>query len=125
MAENSRREEPCGALGSVRALLQTALVVKTPPASAGGVRDPGSIPGSGRAPGGGQGKPLQCSCLENPMDRRAWWATVHSVAKSRTQLKRLSIHTHREENQILEHLRWAELQNSEPDLVNNLHSPVG
>ena len=59
------------------------------------------------------------------MDRRAWWATVHSVAKSRTQLKRLSIHTHREENQILEHLRWAELQNSEPDLVNNLHSPVG
>ena len=39
--------------------------------------------------------------------------------------KRLSIHTHREENQILEHLRWAELQNSEPDLVNNLHSPVG
>ena len=45
-----------------------------------------SIPGSGRSPGGGYGNPLQCSCLENPMDRAAWWATVHGVAKSRTRL---------------------------------------
>ena len=48
--------------------------------------DPGSIPGSGRSPGEGNGNPLQYSCLENPMDRGAWWATVHGVAKSRTQL---------------------------------------
>ena len=46
--------------------------------------DLGSIPGSGRFPGAGNGNPLQYSCLENPMDRRAWWAIVHRVAKSRT-----------------------------------------
>ena len=46
--------------------------------------DPGSIPGSGRSPGEGNGNPLQYSCLENPMDRGAWWATVHGVAKNRT-----------------------------------------
>ena len=49
--------------------------------------DLGSIPGWGRSPGGGHGNPLQYSCLENPMDRGAWWATDHGVAKSRTQLK--------------------------------------
>ena len=48
--------------------------------------DPGSIPGSGRSPGGEHGNPLQYSCLENPMDRGAWWATVHGVTKSQTQL---------------------------------------
>ena len=48
--------------------------------------DAGSIPGSGRSPGEGNGNPLQCSCLENPMDRRDWWATVHGVAKSWTGL---------------------------------------
>ena len=48
--------------------------------------DPGSIPGLGRSPGEGNGNPLQYSCLENPMDRGAWWATVHGVAKSRTRL---------------------------------------
>ena len=48
--------------------------------------DPGSIPGSGRSPGEGNGDPLQFPCLENPMDRRAWWAAVHGVAKSWTQL---------------------------------------
>ena len=48
--------------------------------------DPGSIPGSGRSPGEGNGKPLQYSCLENPMDRGAWQATVHRVTKSRTGL---------------------------------------
>ena len=46
----------------------------------------GLIPGSGRSPGGGNGNPLQYSCLENPMDRGAWWATVHGVTQSQTQL---------------------------------------
>ena len=46
--------------------------------------DPGSIPGSGRSPGGGHGTPLQSSCLENPMDRGAWWAAVHGVGKGQT-----------------------------------------
>ena len=54
-------------------------VVKNPPANA---EDPGSIPGSGRSPGRGNDNPLQYSCLENPMDRGAWWVTVHVVAKS-------------------------------------------
>ena len=48
--------------------------------------DPGLIPGLGRSPGEGNGNPLQYSCLENPMDRGTWWATVHDVAKSRTRL---------------------------------------
>ena len=57
---------------------------KEPPASAGDVRDVRLIPRSGRSCGRGRGNPLQCSCLENPVDRRAWWATVHGVAKSWT-----------------------------------------
>ena len=69
---------------------QVVLVVKNLPANAGDVRDTGSIPGLGRFPAGGHGNPVQCSCLENPMDRRAWWAIVHRVAKSWTQLKQLS-----------------------------------
>ena len=52
--------------------------------------DLGSIPGSGRPPGEGNSNPLQYSCLENPMDGGAWWATVHGVAQSRTRLKQLS-----------------------------------
>ena len=52
--------------------------------------DEGSAPGLRRAPGGGSGNPLQYSCLENPMDRGAWWATVHGVAKSRTRLSDLA-----------------------------------
>ena len=68
------------------------LVVKNPPANAGGVRDSGSIPRLGRSPGGGHSNPLQYSCLENLMDRGAWWATVHRVAKSWTGVKRLSTH---------------------------------
>ena len=62
-------------------------MVKNPPANAGDMRDAGSIPGSGRTPGEGHGNPLQYACLENPLDRGAWWATVHRVAKSRTGLK--------------------------------------
>ena len=67
-------------------------MVKNPPANAGDIRDWGSIPGSGRAPGGGHGNPLQYSCLENPMDRGALGATVHRVTERWTQLKRLSTH---------------------------------
>ena len=59
-----------------------AQLVKKPPANAGEARDKGSIPGSGRYPGGGHGNPLQDSCLGNPMDRGAWRATVHGVTKS-------------------------------------------
>ena len=62
-------------------------MVKNLPAKARDVRDAGSIPGSGRSPGEGNGNPLQYSFLENPMDRGAWQATVHSVVKSLTQLK--------------------------------------
>ena len=54
------------------------------------VGDLGSIPGLGRSPGGGHGNPLQYFCLENPMDRGAWWATAHRVTKSRTQLSNLA-----------------------------------
>ena len=59
-----------------------ALVVKNPLANAGDVRDMGLSPGLGRSLGGGHGNPLQYSCLENPMDRGAWRATVHGVAES-------------------------------------------
>ena len=59
-----------------------ALVVRNLPANAGDIRDTGSIPGSGRSPGEGNGNPLQYSCLENPMDRGAWRAMVHGVAES-------------------------------------------
>ena len=65
-------------------------MVKDPPANAGDAGDSGLIPGLGGSPGGGNGKPLQYSCLENSTDRGAWWATVHGVAKSQTQMKGLS-----------------------------------
>ena len=58
---------------------QVVLVVKNLPANAGDIRDTGSIPESGRSPGEGNGHPLQYSCLENSMDKEAWWATVHGV----------------------------------------------
>ena len=63
-----------------------ALVVKNPHAIAGDIREAASIPESGRFSGGGHGNPLQYSCLENPMDREAWRATVHSITKNRMQL---------------------------------------
>ena len=69
-------------------------MIKNPPPNAGDDKDMGLICGSGRFPGGGIGNPLQYSCLENPMDRGAWQATVHGVTKSQTQLKRLSTHIH-------------------------------
>ena len=60
---------------------------KAPACNAG---DPDSIPGSGSSPGEGNGNPIQYSCLENPLDGRAWWATVHGVAKSQTRLSELT-----------------------------------
>ena len=68
------------------------LVVKNPSANTGDIRDVGLIPGLGRPPGGGNGNPLQYSCLENPMDRGAWWATVLRVAQSQTRLRRHGMH---------------------------------
>ena len=62
-------------------------MVKNLPANAGDTEGTGSILGLGRSPGGGNDNPFQYSCLENPMDRGAWQAIVHRVAKSRTQLK--------------------------------------
>ena len=66
---------------------QVALVGKNLPTNVGDIRDIGSIPGLERSPGGGHGNQLQFSCLENPMDREAWWATVYRVARSCTYLK--------------------------------------
>ena len=68
---------------------QVALVVKNPPANAGDIRDMGSVTGSGRSPGGGNGNLLQYSCLENPIDSGAWQDTVHGVTKSWIPLKSL------------------------------------
>ena len=65
-------------------------MVKNPSTDAGDLRDVGLIPESGRSSGGGHGNPLQYSCLENPMDRGAWRATVHGVATSQTRLKQQS-----------------------------------
>ena len=62
----------------------SGAVVKNPPANARDTGDAGSIPGSGRSSGGGNGNPLQYSCQENPMERGAWMATVHGVTKSWT-----------------------------------------
>ena len=72
-------------------------MVKYPPASAGDAGDVGLIPGMERSPEGGNGNPLQYSCLGNPMGRGAWWATVHGIIKSWTQLSnwaRTHTHTH-------------------------------
>ena len=66
---------------------QVALLVKKPSPSAGDIRDAGSIPGPGISSGGGHGNSLQSSCLDNPMDRGTWWATVHRLTKSQIQLK--------------------------------------
>ena len=82
-------------------------MVKNLPANAGDVRDASSIKGSGISPGGGRDNPLQNSCLENPMDRGAWWATVHSVAKSQTRLKQLRVHT------FLSQFLWVRISDRE------------
>ena len=71
-----------------------ALVVKIPPANAGDIKDSGLIPWSRRSPRGGHGNPVQHSCLEYPMDRGAWKATVHGVTKSQIWLKWLSMQSY-------------------------------
>ena len=72
---------------------KVTLVVKDLPVNAGDRKDAGSIPGLGRSSGVGNGNPLQYSCLGNPMDRGAWWATVHGIAKSWTRVS-TQAHTH-------------------------------
>ena len=72
---------------------EVVLVVKNLSANAEDIRDVGSIPGLGTYSGGRHGNQFQYSCLENPMDRGAWWARVHRVAKSQIQLKQFSTHT--------------------------------
>ena len=91
----------CGAEGNdLTRLLRVALcqegfsggaVIKNPPANAGGIRDVGSVPGLGRYLGGEYGNRLQYCCLENPMDRGAWWVTDNRVTKSQTWLTWLSM----------------------------------
>ena len=101
---------------------QVALVIKNPPANAGDLRDVSSIPGSGRSPGEGNGNPLQDSCLENPMDRGAWQATVHRVAKSRVQLKWVSTHTQRLKGHSQPHSgsKWLNQDLSTTETANGL-----
>ena len=70
----------------MQGFFQVALVAKNPTVNAGDLRDSGSIPGLGRSPGKGSGNQFQYSCLENTMDRETWWAMVHKVTKSWTQL---------------------------------------
>ena len=79
----------------VSSVSQMVLVVKNQPTNAGDIRYVGSILGFGRSPGGGSGNPFQYSCLENPMDRGAWGATLGFIgSQSRTRLKQLSTHAH-------------------------------
>ena len=73
---------------------QVVVMVKSPHANAGDFRDAHSIPGSGRSSGEWNVNPLWYSCLENPMDREVWQATVSGITKSGTQLKQLSTHTY-------------------------------
>ena len=87
-------------------------------ASARNAGDLGSIPGSGRSPGEGNGNPLQYSCLENPMDGGAWWATAHGVAKSRT---RLSDFTHSRYGETL--TRFSAVERNSDNSTN--HRVVG
>ena len=82
------------------------LVVKNPPANAGDERGSVSIPESEGSPGGENGNPLQYVCLENSMDRGDWWATVHGVANSRTQL---STHTHTHANHCFIYSVFSEI----------------
>ena len=85
-------------------------MIKNSPANAGDITDMGSNPGLGRSPGGGHCNPLQYSCLENPMDRGAWWAMVHRVSKSWTRLRQLSMHAC---TWIREGSNWPKLKREE------------
>ena len=94
---------------SITWAFKVALVVKSPPANVGDARDMGLIPGLGRSPGGQYANPLQCSCLENSMDRGAWQAIVHRAAKSQTRLKLFSMHTYNSCNSCHCHLQFRKL----------------
>ena len=78
-----KHREYLGLPNLINGASQVVQVVKNVLANAGDARDMGSLPGSGRSPGVGNGNPLQYSCLKNSMDRGAWWATVHGVARVR------------------------------------------
>ena len=95
--------------------------------NAGDIKDTGLIPGLGRSPGEGNGNPLQSSCLENPMDRGAWWATVHGVTKSQTQLSdfTFNVHFHGLEKEMAAHssvLVWRIPGTGEPGGLPSLGS---
>ena len=77
--------------------------------------DIGSIPGWGRSPGGGLGNPLQYSCLENPVDRAAWWAAAHGVTKSQTRLKQLNTSTYLVTRQLINSSNASQLSSSTND----------
>ena len=87
-------------------------------ASACNARDLGSIPGSGKSPGEGNGNPLQYSCLENPMDRGAWLATVHRVAKSRTRLSNFTHSLTHSLTKIKQQMKQEHLMKMRKDTLN-------
>ena len=87
---------------------QVVLVIENLPANAGDVGDSGLIPGSGTSPGGGHGNPLQYFCLENPIYRGAWQATVHSITQSWSWLKQLST---RHGSNLSIHWSWTDTEN--------------
>ena len=98
---------------------QVALVVKNSPANAGGTRDVGLIPGLGRSPGGGNGNPLQNSCLENPMNRGAWWAAVQGGHKESDTTK-TTYHTHMQKVQWF--ILWSSVYKSERSRLGKVKS---
>ena len=81
----------CSVITWASPMAQEGPLTKNLLANSGGIREEDSIPGLGRSPERGHGNPLQYSCLKNPMDRGAWQATAHRVAKNRTGLKLLSV----------------------------------
>ena len=87
-----KHREYLGLPNLINGASQVVQVVKNVLANAGDARDMGSLPGSGRSPGVGNGNPLQYSCLKNSMDRGAWWATVHGVAKESDRTEHTCVH---------------------------------
>ena len=87
-----KHREYLGLPNLINGASQVVQVVKNVLANAGDARDMGSLPVSGRSPGVGNGNPLQYSCLKNSMDRGAWWATVHGVAKELDRTEHTCVH---------------------------------